>query len=185
MRKPAGEPSAVHAVVKTPYGLISPDWSPDGKYLFATRPGATYRIMRFPAGGGEPEDLFEGDMVRIEPSRNRIFYGKGGVFGLFSRSLDGDVRLNPEERVVADFVAPRGFDVNRLGIYYLGRDTDRKPVAVRFFDFALERSFDIAPPPRGATPSIAISPDSSELLYDTVSDSDGKLTLMKFGRATN
>jgi len=182
MRKPEGSTPVTHEVTKAPFGMIGPDWSPDGKYLYATRPGTSYRIMRVPANGGEVEDLFEGDGVRIEPSSRRIFYGKGGVFGLFVRSLDGDVRLNPEERVVPDFVAPRGFDVNQRGIYYLGRNQDHQPVAIRFYDFALRKSFDVAPAPRGRVPSIAISPDGSRLLYDTLSDSVGSLTLMRFTR---
>ena len=182
IRKPQGVGPTIRPVAKTPFGMMGPDWSPDQKYLYATRPGATYRIMRVPSDGGEVEDLFEGDGVRIEPAGRRIFYGKGGIFGLFARSLDGDVRLNPEERVISDFVAPRGFDVNSRGIYYLGRNSARKPVAIRFFDFSLRKSFDIAPAPLGLTPSIAISPDSKRLLYDTLSDSVGSLALMKFVR---
>jgi hypothetical protein len=182
IRQPQGAVPTIRPVVKTPFGMMGPDWSPDQKYLYTTRPGATYRIMRVPSGGGEVEDLFEGDGVRIEPAARRIFYGKAGIVGLFARSLDGDVRLNPEERIISDFVAPRGFDVNSRGIYYVGRDSARRPVAIRFFDFSVRKSFDIAPAPLGLTPSIAISPDSKRLLYDTLSDSVGSLALIKFAQ---
>jgi dipeptidyl aminopeptidase/acylaminoacyl peptidase len=184
IRKPEGAKPVTRLVTAAAFGMIGPDWSPDGRYLYATRPGDIYRIMRVPAAGGEVEDLFEGDGLRVEPYGNRIYYGKQGLFGLFARSLEGDVRSNPEERIVSDYVAPRGFDVNRRGVYYLGRDSARKPVAIRFFDFALRRSFDIAPAPLGPLPSIAVAPDGTRLLYDTLSESVRSLTLMKLTRAS-
>ncbi len=92
--------------------------------------------MRVPAGGGDIEDLFEGDFVRIEPVSNRIYHGKAGQSGIFARSLEGNVRSGPEELLLRDYVPPRGFDVNKDGIYYPGRDAAGNPAAIRFFEFA-------------------------------------------------
>jgi serine/threonine protein kinase len=159
--------------------LFGPDWSAEGKYLYATHPGGIYRVMRAPVAGGDLEDLFEGDFVRVDPAGKRIYYGKSGKSGIYARSLDGDIRSNKEDRVVSDYVPPRGFDVNANGIFYLGRDAAGKPAAIRFFEFASGKSFDLAPPPLGIVPSIAISPDGRLLLYDTRSDAAGSLNLMQ------
>ena len=139
-----------------------------------------YRIVRLPAAGGEVEELFDGDYPRIERGSRRIYYGKDGVLGIFSRSLDGDVRSNPEDRVVPDYLSPRGLDVNSRGIYYIGRDAAGRIVAIRYYDFGTKKATDVAPPPHGRTPTIAVSADSSLLLYDTLLDVTGSLTLIQF-----
>ena len=73
IRKPVEAPGPpVRQVIER-----GPDWSPDGKYLYATRPGAPPRIVRFPVAGGEVEDLFDGDYPRINRSQRRIYYGRG------------------------------------------------------------------------------------------------------------
>jgi eukaryotic-like serine/threonine-protein kinase len=171
-------------ITQVSFSLLSPDWSSDGKYLYATRPGSpSARVVRVPAAGGEVEDLFEGDFPRVDSAGHQIYYGKDRQFGIYSRSLDGDIRSNVEKRLLSDYVPPRGLSVNRDGIFYLGRDDARKPIAIRFFDFALHKSFDLAPPPRGAIPTIAVSPDSRLILYDTFSDTVGTLTSIKFRRS--
>ena len=75
--------------------------------------------------------------------------------------------------------------MGRNGIFYLGRDATRKPVAIRYFDFAEHKSFDLAPAPLGIIPTIAISPDGRLLVYDTLSEAAGGLTLMQLGRTAN
>jgi Tol biopolymer transport system component/tRNA A-37 threonylcarbamoyl transferase component Bud32 len=185
LKAPSVPPAPSRKVSDTPYNLFGPDWSPDARFIYATRPGVPYHIVRFPAAGGEVEDLFEGDYPRIARGGSRIFYGKDGLSGLFSRSLDGDVRSNPEERIVPDYVSPRGFDLNSRGIYYIGRDAARRMVAIRHYDFETKRVTDVAPPPRGRAPAIALSGDGSLLLYDTVADVDGSLTSIQFKRIGN
>ncbi len=169
-------------VVQTPFQMIGPDWSPDSSYVYATRPGTTYQIMGVSSKGGQVEELFEGDFVQVEPNSHRIYYGKHGIAGIFSRSVDGDVKLSPEDRVLTDYISPRGFDVNQNGIFYLGRDEVGRPAAIRFYDFALKKSVDLWPAPLGTIPTIAVNPDSTLLLYDTRSDATGRLTFMQFER---
>ncbi len=161
--------------------VVGPDWSLDCKYIYATLTAGAYRIVRIPAAGGDIEDLFEGDSGRVDPSGRYIYYGKSGQPGMFVRSLEGDVRSNPEERVLSDYVPPRGFALSGRGIFYLGRDDARKPAAIRFFDFGSRKSFDLAPPPLGLIPVITASPDAQVLLYDTRSDAPGAMTLMHLG----
>jgi hypothetical protein len=101
------------------------------------------------------------------------------------RSLDGDVRSNREEQLVSDYVPPRGFDVTTHGIFYVGRDARKNPVAMRFFDLATRQSFDLAPAPHGAIPSITISPDGRRFLFDTIVNPASSLTLMELRRSPN
>jgi hypothetical protein len=138
--------------------------------------------MRVRAEGGEVEDLFEGGFKRLDPTGRRIYYGKSDQFGIFVRSLDGDVPSNPEDRLVSDYVPPRGFDVSERGIFYVARDANRIPVAVKFFDFEARRTFVLAPPPGGDIPTITVSPDGRRLLYDTKTDAASSLTLMQLTR---
>jgi hypothetical protein len=169
----------------TAYPLYGPDWSPDAGFLYATRPGVPFHIVRFPSAGGEVEDLFEGDYARIERGSRRIYYGKNGVLGIFSRSIEGDVRANPEERVVLDYVSPRGFDMNGRALYYIGRDSARNMSAIRRYDFQTKKVSDVAPPPRGRVPTVAVSADDTLLLYDTVLDVNGSLTSIQFKQVGN
>jgi hypothetical protein len=138
--------------------------------------------MRVRAEGGGVEDLFEGGFKRLDPTGRRIYYGKTDQFGIFVRSLDGDVRSNPEKQVVSDYVPPRGFDVSKRGIFYVARDVNRIPVAVKFFDFEAGRTFVLAPAPGGDVPTITVSPDGRRLLYDTKTDAASSLTLMQLSR---
>jgi hypothetical protein len=172
-------------VTNAAFTVISPDWSADDRALYVTRPATSNRVMRVPVSGGALEDLFEGGFKRLDPSRRRIYYGKSDQSGIFVRSLDGDVRSNAEERLVSDYVPPRGFDVTERGIFYVGRDEDRNPVAMRFFDFAARKSFDLAPAPRGPIPSITISPDGRRFLFDTIATPGSSLTLMQLSRSPN
>ena len=65
--------------------------------------------MRVPAAGGEPEDLFEGGFKKLDLAGRRIYYGKSDQFGIFVRSLEGDIRSNPEERVLSGLRPAAGF----------------------------------------------------------------------------
>lgn len=183
--KPAGTMPEPRQITQTTFPLIGPVFSPESDYLFATRPGSTYHIMGVSTkGGGHVEELFPGQFVQVDPEGRRIYYGKrSNHAGIFSRSLDGDIRRNEEQQVLADYVPPRGFSVNRNGVFYLSRDRAGNPAAIRFFEFASRKSFYLADPPLGPIPTIAVNPDSTLLLYDTRSDSVGSLTLMQFEAA--
>lgn len=70
MAKPleATPTSAPRQVVHTSFSLVSPQWSPDGRYLYVLRNG-TGRMMRVPQAGGEIEDLFDKPLRPRPPVR--------------------------------------------------------------------------------------------------------------------
>ena len=165
-------------IIHTDFSVVSPQWSADGAYIYALR-NDIGRLVRIPVNGGEFEDLFESAAARISPSGDRVYYGKVGQGKIFSRSLAGDVRSNPETPVLGNAVERAGFDVTANGLVYVGLSDRGERDAIRFFDFAERRSYVLAPPPsRYLFPTIRVSPDGSRVLYDTLLDDAGSLVLL-------
>lgn len=77
------------------------------------------------------------------------------------------------------------FDVTRNGIFYVGIKESGDPAAIRFYDFALRRSFDLAPPPRIPLAAMRVSPDGLRLLYETNLEASGGLTLVHLRQRDN
>ena len=161
-----GVASSPRRVTRAPFSLFGGEWSLDGRYLYSTsmRDPAATRVVRVPTGGGDLEDLFAGNSARLSVDGKRIFYGKPQR-GLYERSLEGDVASNPETRVVEDYAFGVGFIPSERGIFYVGRDA-QGPTALRYFDFELQRSFDLGPPPQGGAPTLTLSPDRTRLLFE-------------------
>ena len=179
-----GSVTARRQITNSPFSLFTPEWSADGKHVYTTgnRSPAAQRLVRVPAAGGDIEDLFEGTSPKISVDGKRIYYGKSLQAGIFERSLEGDIASNPEQRVLEDYVPPRGFTVGEKGIFYVGRDQARNPVSIRFFDFALQRSFDLAPPPDTPTPVLSVSPDGTRLIFEKISSISPDLRRMDLRR---
>jgi Tol biopolymer transport system component len=173
--------NALHQIVKTPFDVVGPQWAADGQSLFVLR-GNPGRLMRVHSTGGELEDLFESRSARVHPSGRRIYYQKPNQTNLYTRSLEGDVRSNLEERVLTDIYTTAGFVITEDGIFYSGLDKAGNPSAIRFFDFSLKRTFDLAPAPTELFLTLRASPDRQRLLYDTTAQSSGNLMLMQLRR---
>jgi len=174
-------------VTNSGFELFGPVFSADGKHLYMTssRVPSAMRVVRIGVEGGELEDLFEGDSARISADGHRILYAKAGQRGIWERSLDGDIRSNPETRIIEDYIPPAGYLPAKAGVVYTGRDTAGKVTALRFFDYALRRSFDLAPTARmqaGSVPVLTLSPDEQRLVYYTYIPSDSQLTSIEFKR---
>jgi Tol biopolymer transport system component len=102
------------------------------------------------------------------PGRGLLLYAKFEQLGLYARSLSGDVTLNPETRLLEDYVPPFGrFAPVNDGIYYVGCTPTGQPRAFRFYSFASGQSVDIAPTPPNYYADISVSPDRSRLAYTT------------------
>lgn len=83
--------------------------------------------------------------------------------GLFACSLDGGATSEREDIGLPDYVPPRGSDVGSAGVFYLGRDKERKPVAVPFFELASGTSFNlVTPSPRDETQRALSSNNNQE-----------------------
>src|SRR5262249_9346224 len=98
---------------------------------------------------------------------------------LYTRSLDGDVRNNLEERVLTDIYSNAGFDVTENGVFYSGLDKAGNPSTIRFYDFSLKQKFDLGPAPLGLFLTLRVSPDRPRLLYDVVCQASGNLMVMQ------
>ncbi len=178
-----GAASSTRQVTQAPFSLWGAEWSRDGRYLYSTsmRNPTAQRVVRVPAAGGDLEDLFAGGSARISDDGKRIFYAKAPQRGLYERSLEGDVASNPETLLVEDYAGPVGFVPSERGIYYRGRNEQGEP-ALRFFDFTLQRSFDLGPPPQDGAATLTLSADGARLLFEKPTPVVTELTLMELQR---
>jgi hypothetical protein len=179
-----GMASSPRQVTQATFSLFGAEWSRDGRYLYSSsvRTPTASRIVRVSVTGGEIEDLFEGSSARLSVDGKRIFYGKPQQPGLFERSLEGDVAANPETRVLADYAPAVGFVPSARGIFYRGTATEGRPAALRFFDFELKTSFELGPAPQGNAPTLAVSADTTHLIFDDFAPVVAELTLMELSR---
>jgi serine/threonine protein kinase/Tol biopolymer transport system component len=163
------------------FSLVGASWSADGKYLYTTAINKTpQRILRARVSGGELEDLFDGGTAVVAADGLRLFYRKAPIPGLFVRSLENNIPGNLEELVVPDCVMPFGMAPTRRGIYYVSCDEGGHELALRYFEFASKRSFDVAPPPKASQPILTVSPDGRRLLHQATLYDNDELTRVTF-----
>ena len=147
------------------YGCC-PEWSADGRHLWAQSIGDVNRIIRIGVDDGSRIELFPGDLPRETADGRSLVYAKIKEPGLFRRTLDGDVSFNREERLVTDYTPPvGGIAPAPDGFFYIGTTPTGVPRALRFYDAAKGEARDIAPVPGSAGLGLSLSPDGSELLY--------------------
>jgi hypothetical protein len=94
-------------------------------------------------------NLFDGLTPVVAPDGHHVFYKKGTASPLFARSLDGDITNNPDESLVTGCVMVFEIVPTARGIYYVACHDQANPLALRYFEFASRRSFDLGPPPLG------------------------------------
>jgi hypothetical protein len=136
-----------------------------------------------PAAGGDLEDLFAGGSARLAVDGKRIFYGKPPQPGLYVRSIEGDIASNPETLLLEDYLGPVGFVPSERGIFYRGRDSGRGQATLRFFDFELQRSFELGSSPlQDGAATLALSADGARLLFEKPTPVVTELTLMELRR---
>jgi len=176
--------AAVRRITNNTVSLLGPSWSRDGKYLYVIAIKSS-RILRLPSAGGEAEDLFEGDGDILDPDGRRIYYNKPDTAGLYSRSVEGDVRANPESRVLVDYTGPQRPGITKSGVVYRGQDAAGHPTATRYFEFASGKAFDITEASRDPLPHAIVTPDGRTLLFSQMTAGAGSLTLMQLRRGAN
>jgi serine/threonine protein kinase len=166
------------------FGLIGASWSLDGQYLYTTAVNKTPpRVLRARVSDGVLDDLFDGTTPVVSLDGRRIFYKTSAGSGLFVRSLEGNISTNVSEPIVSECTMPFGIVPTSRGIYYVACDERQNPRAIRYFEFASRRSFDIGPPPDGGQPILTVSPDGRRLLYHTILPNNDQLTRVSFRRA--
>ncbi len=174
----SGAVTSTRQVTESPFSLFSPAWSANGRHLYATsvRDPTALRIVRVPAQGGDLEPLFDGICAKVSIDGTRIFYGRSLQPGIFERSLEGDVAANAEALVLEDYTPSCGFIPGERGLFYVGRDEQRRAVALRFFDFAERRSYDLGPPPQDQSAALTLSPDGTRIVFEVRSSAGSDLT---------
>lgn len=141
-------------------------WSADDRYLYAFRPAAPEYTFRVHVADGHIEELFQGGGAVETLDGTQVLYAKADQWGVFSRSLVGDVVANPERRLVDDYYPARGKLVPvAAGFYYVGHSKVGAPRAFRYYDFATGVSADVAAAPKSVDIGMTVSPDETELLY--------------------
>jgi hypothetical protein len=129
---------------------------------------------------GELQDLFDGTTAVVAADGRRVFYRRSNLPGLFMRSLEGYIPGNLEERVVPECVMPFSIEPTPRGVYYVGCDEGGHEVALRFFEFSSQRSFDVAPPPKAIQPILTVSRDGRRLLHQTTLYGNDQLMRVTF-----
>jgi serine/threonine protein kinase len=179
----AGAAHASRAITEDSMGFFAPSWSADEQYVYADRT-VVNRIVRIPAAGGAPVDLFEGAASKVSPDGARIYYGKLGHPGLYSRSLAGDPAANPEEKLLDDYVTP-GDDLTIFpdGLYYMSYSPE-KPRMIRFYNFSRKSTTDILATraflERSFTRGLAVSPDRRKMVYSELTGWGGDFSMIDF-----
>ena len=160
-----------------------PSWTADGQFLYANVSVAELARVRVEDGKTEP--LFQAELAVETSDGKSLLYSKSGQPGIYMRSLEGDIRSNPERRMVEDYVVPVGGYVPASdGFFYTSVQPDGKVRSFRFFDFASGRARDIALAPQGVTTGLSVSPDRRSLYYCAVQDNTGTdVWLLEFDRA--
>jgi Tol biopolymer transport system component len=163
------------------FSLVGASWSADGQYLYTTNINKTpQRILRARVSDGELEDLFDGATAAVAADGLRLFYRKSQLPGLFARSLEGYIPGNLEELVVPDCVMPFSIEPARRGVYYVGCDEGGHEVALRYFEFSSQRTFDVAPPPKATQPILTVSRNGRRLIHQTTLYDNDELTRVTF-----
>jgi eukaryotic-like serine/threonine-protein kinase len=183
-----GQPATRQATGEVPNCHI-PSWSRSGKFLYCSRRiGGEMRLFRVPAersetGDSEIEQWFDGKFA-TETSDRRVLYIKNNRQGLFARSLAGDPAANLEESLVQDIkgLGPPGyFAAVAEGVYYTGLDSSGKYAGLRFYDYASQRTKDVAPRSiTGEVNSLTVTPDGTRLVYTRLRRAGIDLTLIQF-----
>jgi len=174
-----------YAVTHEVPGCNIPTWSSDGRFVYCSRRiDGEMRLYRVPAeaAAGEPVEMerwFAGKEAR-ETADGRVLYITDERPGLFARSLGGDPKANPEERLVEDIEGPIAyFAPVPEGIYYTGRNSSG--AALRFFEYARRKSVDIAPATlTGPVNSLTVTPDGRRLVYTRAAKAELDLSLIEF-----
>ena len=135
-------------------------------------------MHRVRVADGTREQLFVGSTAQEAADGGRLFYTKLNEYGIFARSLEGELASNPEERIVDDYWYPpsAGFQPVDGGLFYVGYTPDGTARAIWFFDFAQGAAKDVLPLSVRYGTSIwglTVAPDHRELLFASLSAESG------------
>jgi Tol biopolymer transport system component len=162
---------------------VVPSWSRDGRWIyFASNRSGENQVWKVPAEGGEAVQVTrKGGFAAFEsPDGRYVYYAKGqNTQGIWRVPVDGG-----EETPVLD--QPKGgywgyWAVVDGGIYYVNIEVKPHPT-LEFFSFADGRKKQLAMMEKEApvwTPSLAVSPDQSSILYTQLDQDESDIILVE------
>ena len=158
------------------------NWSADSEYLYAFRLGNPETALRVRVADGTTEELFHGGGAVETVEGADLLYVKANQWGVFARSLVGDLASNPERRLVDDYYPARGGIVPVAGgFYYVRHSEDAAPQSFGFYDYATQVAHDVAKAPKSIDVGMTVSPDGTELLFAAWGPgSDFNLSMLEF-----
>lgn len=159
---------APRRVTTEPSDDVVPSWSKDGRWIyFASSRTGRWEVWKVPADGGQAVQVTKHGGFAAFESRDghSVYYAKGhNVKGLWRVSVNGG-----EEVQVLEFprVGYWGYwAVAEKGIYFV--NTDARPYALEFFDFAARGIVHVASLEKTPTQfdsGLGLSPDGRAILY--------------------
>ena len=151
-----------------------PEWTSDGNYLYVNEVGGVNFVARLRVADGNREQLFTGELPRLTRDGTRLIYANTKQPGLFMRSVAGDLKSNPEEKLVDDYVATLGGVATTVdGFFYVSYTEQGIARAIRFYEYALHAARDIAGVPASMEHGLTVSPDGRTLLYSASAKESG------------
>ncbi|MBZ5649496.1 MAG: winged helix-turn-helix domain-containing protein [Acidobacteriia bacterium] len=154
-------------------GVIRPDWSRDGKWIYFSQPGGM-GVYRCPASGGNAV-LLSKDVDGVRPQES--FDGKTVYFAshednstLKKTALPGQPGTESEVDGLPRVRASRLWTLSSGGIYFVPAEAPR---SVRYFDLASKQTRQIFEADKNLGSGLSVSPDGRRILYsqeDVTSD---------------
>ncbi len=159
-----------------PSNESAPSWSRDGRWVYfrSDRTGRN-EIWKVRVEGGEVSQVTNnGGYVAFESwDGNRLFYLKDSNSPLFERRLYG----GPERRII-DSVFGRAFYPVKDGIYYFGPGEKPGVPALRFEDFASQRTQKLISIEQELSLGLTVSPDRKTFLFGVSNPASSDLMLV-------
>lgn len=147
---------------------VVPSWSGDGKWIYyASKRTGRLEIWKAPAKGGKSSQVTRhGGWTALESPNGRfLFYTKfidnqDYSAGLWALPLGGG-----DERLILQSIGSRAFTVAEDGIYYISSPSADGSAAVRFHDFAKDKSHEITSFKENFAGGLTVSPDRKTILF--------------------
>jgi Tol biopolymer transport system component/DNA-binding winged helix-turn-helix (wHTH) protein len=159
---------------------LVPSWSRDGQWIYFTskRGGSPFQLWKIAAKGGAPVQITRhGGLAAVESADGRfLYYSKYEADGVWRASMDGA----NETRVLDEPEGALWFDwtLSSKGIYYLSHATNDR-LALKFFDFASNRSSIVLNLDRPIGWGLALSPNEKSLIYVELELEESSIMLVR------
>jgi Tol biopolymer transport system component len=158
---------------------VIPYWSKDGKTIyFGSNRTGTFQIWKMNADGSNPAMITKngGFAPAVTPAEDFIYYAKNP--GLASDVWRVPIQGGGETKIV-EGVYRYSFALIPEGLYYVSAPAFQKGSAIRFLDFASQKTTDIYALREPAGLGMGISPDYKRLYFSRADRQDSDIMLVE------